>query len=213
MRRRPSAWFHGRHRRGSTAASAAASRRHPLPPSCRTQRRRPPPPPTVARHRLSPAAATRRPTSFFARPSVVVRRRPFSPLVVCRRPHTASRRPPSPAVADRRQSPVPSSMSICRRSNLRKPSPHSLRIDVRCDFAPQAHGTAEHGGRDPPPDASTSLPFVVVSASADFPSSDSCVRPLSAHAGAVRLTAVTCGRRSNHRGMGRYTAEPPSTHQ
>jgi hypothetical protein len=95
-------------------------------------------------------------------------------------------------------------MSICRHSNLRKPSLHSLRRVVRCKFVLQAHGTAAHGDCDPLPDDLPSSPFVSVFASAHFPSSDSCVRPLSAHAGVVRLTAVTCSRRCSRRGAGRY---------
>ena len=182
----------------------APSCRTPLAAAAATANRSPP-----------PAVACRRHTSSF------VARRP-SPFVVVRfhlLSSAAARRRPSPPVgASRRSSPIvahcrpPSSMSICRHSNLRKPSLHSLRRVVRCELVPQAHGTAAHGGRDPPPDGLTSSLFVAVSASACIPSLDSCVRHLSAHAGAVRSTAVTCGRRSSHRGLGWIVvASPPSS--
>ena len=169
------------------AAAATANRSPPPAVACRRHTssfvaRRPSPFVVVRFHLLSYAAARRRPS-----PPVGARRRQ-SPIV-------ADRRPLSPTVVDFHFPPFQPAKTIPALT---------LRRVVRCEFAPRSPHTAAHGDREPPADASTSSPFAAVSASADFLSSDSCVRHLSAHAGDVRLTAVTCGRRSRHRGVGRY---------
>jgi hypothetical protein len=197
------------------SAAFAATSRLRLPNVAARRRRQPTP--DAANRQLLPRAAARHGPPWPVvrrRPSSVVRRRPSSSVAVRRRPH----RPPSPVVARRRSSPT-----VARRR--RSPSSaffnlceqqvecwHSLRRCFRYVFVLRSPHTAAHGDRDPSPDSSTSTPFVAVSASADFLSSDSCVRPLSAHAGVVRLTVVTCGRRSRHRGLGWIVVtSPPSS--
>ena len=189
----------------SPPASAAFDAFSRLRPPNAAARRRRQPPPAAANRRLLPRAAARHGHLWPVvrrRPSPVVRRRPSSPVAVPRRRH----RPPSPVAGRRRSSPIVATAaedhvppsSTCVNSRL---AAGTLCADVSVTFSLRRPHTAAHGGRDPPRDDSTASPFVAVSASADFLSSDSCVRYVSAHAGVVRLTAVTCGQRSCHRGV------------
>ena len=204
--------YRRRRRRASPATpppSAAFDAFSRLRPPNAAARRRRQPPPAAANRRLLPRAAARHGHLWPVvrrRPSPVVRRHLSSPVAVPRRPHrppptVAVRRRSSPIVARRRRSPSAAFFNVCEQQ---VDCWHSVRRCIRYVFVPRSPHTATHGDRVPPRDDLTSSSFAAVSASADLLSSDSCVRPLSAHVGAVRLTVVTCGRRSCHRGVGRY---------